>query len=115
MSDLHLDESEFTALQQFIAFLDGPARAATALYVLGDLFEVWLGDDDDDPARARVCAALRALTASGTAAFVMRGNRDVLLGRGFEARTGATLLPDPVVVDFGGVRTLLTHGDLLCT
>jgi UDP-2,3-diacylglucosamine hydrolase len=115
ISDLHLDASAPAAVEAFIAFTRGTARAADALYILGDLFEVWIGDDDTDPTRDRVCAALRELTAAGVAVFVMQGNRDFLYGERFEARTGCTLLPDPVVAHLGGERVLLTHGDLLCT
>ena len=115
ISDLHLDASAPAAVEAFIAFSLGAAREADALYILGDLFEVWIGDDDADPTRERVCAALRELTAAGVAVFVMQGNRDFLYGERFEARTGCTLLPDPVVADLCGERVLLTHGDLLCT
>ena len=115
VSDLHLDGGAPAAIDAFCAFLAGPARASDALYVLGDLFESWIGDDDDDPARGRVVAALAELARSGPAVFVMRGNRDFLLGPGFEARSGCRLLPDPVVATLHGRRVLLTHGDLLCT
>ncbi len=115
VSDLHLDGSQPRAIEQFVEFLGTQARSARALYVLGDLFETWLGDDLIDAPRARVCQALRSVTASGVPIFVMRGNRDFLLDREFAALTGARLLPDPVVLEIDGVRTLLTHGDLLCT
>lgn len=115
VSDLHLDGSQPRAIDQFIEFLGREARDAQALYVLGDLFETWLGDDLIDAARARVCAALRTVSAAGVPLFVMRGNRDFLLDRGFAALTGARLLPDPVVLGIDGITTLLTHGDLLCT
>jgi UDP-2,3-diacylglucosamine hydrolase len=115
VSDLHLDASAPAAIEAFIALLDGAARSAAALYILGDLFESWIGDDDDDPARDRVCLALARLTATGVPVFVLHGNRDFLLGSGFESRTGCRLLPDPVVAEIDGERLLLTHGDLLCT
>jgi UDP-2,3-diacylglucosamine hydrolase len=115
VSDLHLDAAHPEAIAQFEQLLAGEARGADALYILGDLFEAWVGDDDDDPARGRACEALRLLTRSGVPAYVMHGNRDFLLGAGFEARTGAHLLPDPTVVLVGGERVLLTHGDALCT
>jgi len=114
-SDLHLDSEAPWAIDAFIAFLQGPARSAEALYLLGDLFEVWVGDDDDNADNARTCAALRALTASGVPAYVIHGNRDFLLGESFAARTGVKLLPDPVLVDLYGVPTLLSHGDVFCT
>lgn len=91
------------------------ARSAEALYVLGDLFESWVGDDDDEPLRERVCAAMAGLAAAGVPCFVMRGNRDFLLGTGFEARSGARLIDDPLIVDLYGEAVLLTHGDALCT
>lgn len=115
VSDLHLDAAFPAAISQFESFLQGPARSAAALYILGDLFETWVGDDDDDPQRGRVCAALRALSAAGVACHVCHGNRDFLLGAGFEQRTGCRILADPTVVDLYGEKVLLTHGDALCT
>jgi len=115
VSDLHLDAAFPAAVAQFDSFLQGPARAAEALYILGDLFETWVGDDDEDAERARVCAALRALSDAGVACHVCHGNRDFLLGSGFEQRTGCRLLADPTIIDLYGERVLLTHGDALCT
>ena len=116
MSDLHLDAAAPAAIAQFIAFLQAPAtRAAAALYILGDLFEVWLGDDDDDPARCQVIDALRELTASGVPGFILHGNRDFLYAAQFESRSGCQVLGDPVIATLEGQRVLLTHGDLLCT
>jgi UDP-2,3-diacylglucosamine hydrolase len=114
-SDLHLDSGAPWAIDAFLAFLDGPARETDALYLLGDLFEAWVGDDDDDAANARACEGLARLTAAGTAVFAIHGNRDFLLGEGFERRTGVKLLPDPVSLDLHGVPTLLSHGDVFCT
>jgi UDP-2,3-diacylglucosamine hydrolase len=114
-SDLHLDSEAPWAIDAFLAFLDGAARDSDALYLLGDLFEVWVGDDDDNPDNARACAGLARLTASGVAVHVLHGNRDFLLGAGFAARTGVKLLPDPVLLDLHGVSTLLSHGDVFCT
>ena len=114
VSDLHLGPESPQATAQFVAFLAAHARAAQALYILGDLFEVWIGDDDPDPTARSVCAALAELTASGVPIFVLHGNRDFLLGEGFAARTGCRLLPDPVVADIDGERVLITHGDALC-
>ncbi len=114
ISDLHLDTAWPAACTQFSGFLRGAAREAEALYILGDLFEVWIGDDDDDPLRAAIRADLDGLTGSGTACYVMHGNRDFLLGARFAAETGCRLLADPVVLDIGEERVLLTHGDLLC-
>jgi UDP-2,3-diacylglucosamine hydrolase len=115
ISDLHLDPREPAVTRQFLAFLDGEARRADALYILGDLFEVWIGDDDPEPAGREVIAALRRLTDAGVPCRVMHGNRDFLLGRRFLAETGATLVRDGEVVDLHGERVLLMHGDLLCT
>ena len=115
VSDVHLSEAAPAAIEQFLGFLATRAAGATALYILGDLFESWVGDDDRSPAAQRVCAGLRALTAGGVPCFVMHGNRDFLLGTGFCARTGSRLLGDPVVAELDGERVLLTHGDVLCT
>ncbi len=114
-SDLHLDSQAPWAIDAFIHFLEGPARGAQALYLLGDLFEVWVGDDDDNPDHARANAAIAALAAAGVPVYVIHGNRDFLLGADYEAHTGVKLLPDPVMVDLHGVPTLLSHGDLFCT
>ncbi len=115
VSDLHLDPErpEITAL--FGRFLDGEARGADALYILGDLFEAWVGDDDPSEAGAFVAERLRALVEAGVPAYFIRGNRDFLLGDAYAARCGMTLLDDPTVVDLYGTPTLLLHGDLLCT
>ncbi|HEY2592156.1 MAG TPA: UDP-2,3-diacylglucosamine diphosphatase [Steroidobacteraceae bacterium] len=115
ISDLHLDASRPEITRLFLAFLENEAPHADALYILGDLFEAWIGDDDPEPTRARICDALRELTASGVACFVLHGNRDFLLGEEFARRTGCVLLPDPVVAELDGERVLLTHGDALCT
>jgi UDP-2,3-diacylglucosamine hydrolase len=115
VSDVHLDASAPDAVEQFLEFLRTRATGAEALYILGDLFEVWVGDDESDTDKKAICAALRSLTDSGVAGFVIHGNRDFLLGRGFCDATGCRLLPDPVVAEFDGERVLLTHGDALCT
>lgn len=114
-SDLHLDAEAPWAIDAFLKFLDGPARDADGLYLLGDLFEVWIGDDDDDAANARACDGLASLTRAGVPVYAIHGNRDFLLGEPFEKRTGVKLLPDPVLVDLHGVPTLLSHGDVFCT
>lgn len=115
ISDLHLDAESPEAVEQFLDFLRSHAADAEALYILGDLFETWIGDDDPDPAKARVCEGIRSLTAKGVGCFVLHGNRDFLIGREFCRRTGSRLLSDPVVADLEGERVLLTHGDALCT
>jgi UDP-2,3-diacylglucosamine hydrolase len=115
VSDVHLGEDSAPAIGQFLAFLAGQAARAEALYILGDLFESWVGDDDRSPAALEVCAALQGLTAGGVPCFVLHGNRDFLLGSGFCERTGCRLLTDPVVAELDGERVLITHGDALCT
>ncbi|HQR49199.1 MAG TPA: UDP-2,3-diacylglucosamine diphosphatase [Steroidobacteraceae bacterium] len=115
ISDLHLDPGEPAITRQLLRLLDGEARRADALYILGDLFEVWLGDDDPDPAAREVVTALRRLTDAGVPCYVMHGNRDFLIGRRFCRETGAVLLDDSTVVDLHGERVLLMHGDTLCT
>jgi UDP-2,3-diacylglucosamine hydrolase len=115
VSDLHLDALEPAAGAQFIEFLRTRAVSADALYILGDLFESWVGDDDEDAHRAGICQALHELSTRGVPCYVMHGNRDFLLQRGFTRRTGTRLLADPVIIDLYGCRALLTHGDALCT
>lgn len=114
ISDLHASSADPAIGERLIDFLDGTARRADALYVLGDLFESWLGDDDPSPANAPVLAAFKRLTTGGVALYFMHGNRDFLVGPGFAAATGATLLRDPTIVLHDGVRLLMTHGDALC-
>lgn len=117
ISDLHLDPARpegLAALQQFLHDITALlADAAEALYILGDLFEMWVGDDDDDPFATACCDAL-ARFAADRPLFLLHGNRDFLLRNGFIDRTGATLLPDPSVIDVGGRRALVLHGDSLC-
>jgi UDP-2,3-diacylglucosamine hydrolase len=115
ISDLHLDAADPATLALFRAFLDKEAASSDALYILGDLFESWIGDDDDDAARAGVREALRVLTRGGVPCFIAHGNRDFLLGAGFMAASGCSLLPDPSVLAIGGRRFVLSHGDVLCT
>jgi UDP-2,3-diacylglucosamine hydrolase len=115
VSDLHLDAAAPEAVEQFLEFLRTHAADAEGLYILGDLFEAWVGDDDPDPVKGRICAAIRALTADGVGCFVLHGNRDFLIGRDFCCKTGSRLLADPIVADLDGERVLLTHGDALCT
>lgn len=114
ISDLHLDPSRPAITELFLRFLHEQRDQAEALYILGDLFEAWIGDDDPHPDTRRVVRALGALTAKGVACYVMHGNRDFLLGKRFCAETGARLIADGTVVDLYGRRTLLMHGDALC-
>jgi UDP-2,3-diacylglucosamine hydrolase len=115
ISDLHLDESRPEIVDVFERFLAGEARGAKALYILGDLFESWIGDDDDSPMADRVARALRALSDSGVPIYFMHGNRDFVLGKDFASKAGMTILDDPTVIDLDGKPALLMHGDTLCT
>ena len=115
ISDLHLDPGTPGIQRQFLEFLEGEARSASALYILGDLFEVWLGDDDPAPASRTIVQALRALTDAGVTCFVVHGNRDFLIGQQFCRETGAQLIEDGTVTEIQGERVLLLHGDVLCT
>jgi UDP-2,3-diacylglucosamine hydrolase len=115
ISDLHLDAGDPSLVRHFHAFLQSDARAADALYILGDLFEAWLGDDDPEPLAREVVAGLRAVTDAGVPCFLMHGNRDFLIGERFCRETGSTLLDDGTVVELYGERVLLMHGDALCT
>jgi UDP-2,3-diacylglucosamine hydrolase len=116
ISDLHLSPARPDTTAALIAFLRGRARSAQALYILGDLFDYWIGDDDlDAPLHAIVADELVTLTASGVSAYLMHGNRDFLLGEVFAARTGVRLIADPTPLELNGVPTLLLHGDTLCS
>ena len=115
ISDLHLSPERPEKLALFYQLLSGPARDAEALYILGDLFEAWIGDDDTTSPHHEVVEALAHYAATGKPLYLMHGNRDFLMGREFEARSGGTLLPDPFIVDLYGEKTLLMHGDTLCT
>lgn len=115
LSDLHLPVGASPYRERFLAFLQGPARSTERLYILGDLFEYWIGDDAGVRLYAAECAALRACTAAGTDVAFMHGNRDFLVGQRFAAATGVRLLHDPSKVAIGGVTTLLSHGDVFCT
>ncbi len=116
ISDLHLAAAEPATTQTFLRFMQDIAPQAEALYVLGDLFEYWLGDDSlDEPLHRSVVGAFARFTADGTPLFFMHGNRDFLLGQTFFAATGGTLLTDALVKDLYGAPTLLMHGDTLCT
>jgi UDP-2,3-diacylglucosamine hydrolase len=115
ISDLHLDASRPAITAQFLQFLDIDARLADALYILGDLFESWIGDDAPDTDQSAAIERMRSLTDSGVPCFVMHGNRDFLLGEHFCHMSGARLLADPLIVTLYGERVLVMHGDALCT
>ena len=115
ISDLHLDPERPAVTELFLELLDTRARGADAIYILGDLFEAWVGDDDTGPMNLAVCEGLKKCAVAGTPVFIMHGNRDFLLGTRFATASGATLLDDPTLIDLYGTPTLLMHGDLLCT
>lgn len=116
ISDLHLSPREPATTERFLGFLAGPARTAARLTILGDLFDYWAGDDDlADPFNAAIAAALHALAGHGVSIDLMVGNRDFLIGADFASAAGVRLLADPCVRAIGSIKTLLTHGDTLCT
>ncbi len=115
ISDLHLALEKPEITTKFLYFLQHHATNAKALYILGDLFDVWVGDDDFTPPINKLKQELKRLTLNGTEIFLQAGNRDFLLGSKFCTETGITLLSDYAVIELNGVKTLLTHGDLLCT
>jgi UDP-2,3-diacylglucosamine hydrolase len=114
ISDLHLDPTRPAITRALAAFLTSHTHCAQ-LYILGDLFEAWPGDDDDSPVAKTVVRLLRAFSDAGPELFIMQGNRDFLLGEEFCESAGASLLTDPTVIDLYGEPTLLMHGDSLCT
>lgn len=115
ISDLHLSDERPNIIGLFQTFLQEQAKNAEALYILGDLFEVWVGDDAIPSGMSGVLNGIANLTKSGVPVYVMAGNRDFLMGENFEAITGSTLIPDPSVINLYGTPTLLMHGDTLCT
>lgn len=115
ISDLHLDSNTPVITRTFLDFLEQQATGARALYILGDLFEAWVGDDDRNELSDRVAEALARLADGGTEVFLMHGNRDFLIGHDYAARCRATLLDDPTVIECHGQRVALMHGDSLCT
>lgn len=115
ISDLHLSLDKPEITRRFLSFLKARAPQASALYILGDLFDAWIGDDDHTPPNGTIREALKQLSDSGTEIYLQLGNRDFLLGRQFCQETGVRLLGDYAVIDLFGTPTLLTHGDLLCT
>jgi UDP-2,3-diacylglucosamine hydrolase len=115
ISDLHLDHKRPAITQAFYDFLNTTAKDVEALYILGDFFEAWLGDDDDTPLYLEVIAQLKNYTDNGTAVYLMHGNRDFLIGERFAQRAGVNLMKDPSVIDYHGQQYLLMHGDSLCT
>lgn len=115
IADLHLCTEEPAITAGFLRFLAGDARKADALYILGDLFEAWIGDDDPNPLHREMAAAIKALTDSGVPCFFIHGNRDFLIGKRFARESGMTLLPQEKVLNLYGRKVLIMHGDTLCT
>lgn len=114
ISDLHLSPERPAVTQAFLGFLKDQAQQANALYILGDLFEAWVGDDDPAPLSREIIAALKVLTDNGTELYLMQGNRDFLIDKRFARETGGTLLPDHHMAQIEGHNLLLLHGDTLC-
>ena len=115
ISDLHLHEERPDLTRAFLFFLENRAQHAQALYILGDFFEVWIGDDGMSAYQTQIAQALRKLSLSGTQIFLMHGNRDFLIGKAFCRQAGCTLLRDPHISHLAGQPVLLMHGDSLCT
>lgn len=115
IADLHLSEDRPDITACFLSFLQAEAPKAQTLYILGDLFEYWVGDDDDSPFVAKIAKALKTLSLSGTEIYFIHGNRDFLLGKKYAQKAGMQLLPESCVVDLFGQKALIMHGDTLCT
>lgn len=115
ISDLHLDAGQPEITSQFMTLLKKCDDSVDDLYILGDLFELWIGDDDDSPFHAEIIAGLKRVTERGTRIHIMHGNRDFLLGKQFMRQTGCNLLPEEIKINLYGSQILLMHGDKLCT
>ncbi|MEZ9898125.1 UDP-2,3-diacylglucosamine diphosphatase [Vibrio breoganii] len=115
ISDLHLTPNRSDMTDAFVRFMREEAPNSDAVYILGDLFEFWVGDDDDSPLNNTVTNEIRTLVDSGTPCFFVQGNRDFLVGKRFERKSGAKLLGDETLIDLYGTPTLIMHGDTLCT
>ncbi|MDP3420719.1 MAG: UDP-2,3-diacylglucosamine diphosphatase [Thiobacillus sp.] len=115
VADLHLTDERPVATGRFFRFLLEDVAGADALYILGDLFEAWIGDDHDEQVAHETARTLKLLTDAGTPVYFMHGNRDFMLAQRYAAQSGMTLLADPARIDLYGVPTLLMHGDTLCT
>lgn len=115
IADLHLQTEEPAITAGFLRFLHGEARSADALYILGDLFEAWIGDDDPNPLHREIALAIKSLANSGVPCYFIHGNRDFLIGKRFATESSMQLLPEEKVLDLYGRRVLIMHGDTLCT
>ena len=115
ISDLHLSDKNPKLNQAFFKFLEESKEDCTHLFILGDLFEAWIGDDDDLPIHIEIKQALKAFATNGPETFFMHGNRDFLVGESFAKETGITILPDPYTLEINNQKVILSHGDFLCT
>lgn len=115
ISDIHLSEDTPHLTNAFKTFLNESKQKCTHLFILGDLFEIWIGDDDENAFIEEIKKTLIDFTANGPETFFMHGNRDFLLGENFANQVGISLLPDPYILDINGLKVILSHGDFLCT
>ena len=115
ISDIHLSENNPHLTNAFKKFLNESKEACTHLFILGDLFEIWIGDDDDNPFIQDIKQALINFTSDGPETFLMHGNRDFLIGETFANEVGISILSDPHTLNINGMKTILSHGDFLCT
>ncbi|KMW73886.1 UDP-2,3-diacylglucosamine hydrolase [Photorhabdus luminescens subsp. luminescens] len=115
IADLHLSEHEPAITAGFLRFLREDAIQADSLYILGDLFDYWIGDDDDNPLHHEIASALKTVQQQGVTCYFIHGNRDFLLGSRFAKESGIILLPQEKVLELYGKRVLILHGDTLCT
>ena len=115
ISDIHLSENNSHLTNAFKVFLNRSKETCTHLFILGDLFEIWIGDDDDNPFIKDIKKALINFTSDGPKTFLMHGNRDFLIGETFASEVGISLLPDPYTLNINSMKTILSHGDFLCT
>lgn len=115
ISDLHLEENQLGITELFLQFMQTQALQADQLYILGDFFEAWIGDDDNTPYYQKIKDSIKNYVTQGKQCFIMPGNRDFLIGKRFMRETGAQYLPDPTIIEHNNSRILLTHGDAMCT
>ena len=115
ISDIHLTKDTPYLTNAFKIFLNESKETCTHLFILGDLFEIWVGDDDDDPFNQEIKKVLADFTSNGPKTFFMHGNRDFLIGEAFADEVGISILPDPYTLDINGLKVILSHGDFLCT
>lgn len=115
ISDLHLDQEDPVIMSRFIEFMERVAPQAEYLYILGDFFETWIGDDDKTPFNHEISRRLKSLNKEGIPIYFMHGNRDFLIGKKYASQSGFEIIPDPCVITLYNKRIVLTHGDMLCT